>query len=106
MPGQVSEADVYAALRQVMHPESPAQDVVDLGMIERVDVEGRRAQIMLALPFLKLPIEEQLIDLVHNAVAALNPNLNIRVTTVQMTPEQRSDFMFRLRGEQPTGPEN
>lgn len=106
MPGTISASDIYAALRQVKHPESKEYDIVELGMIARVDVEDRRVVITLGLPFMKLPIEEQLIDLVRNAVTALDRGLDVQVTTTQMTPEQRSDFMLRMRGEQPSASRN
>lgn len=49
------ERRVWDALSRVMDPEIPAVSVVDMGMIERVDVEGSRARVVVLPTFTGCP---------------------------------------------------
>jgi Mrp family chromosome partitioning ATPase len=101
MPQNVSESELYHTLAAVKHPEIAEQNLVKLGMIPAIDIEGERVRVTLALPVLEMPIRETLIELIREAITGVDAALEVEVETVQMTPQQRADFHTRVRGFEP-----
>ncbi len=64
------EAAVRAILATVADPEIPSVSIVDLGMVERVDVDVRGIEVELLPTFVGCPAQEMIRDAV---VAALEP---------------------------------
>jgi Mrp family chromosome partitioning ATPase len=96
-----SESRISAALEQIKHPNNDQRSLVELKMIRQVDVEDSEVLVTLALPLPDHSTKEQLVDLIQKTVTKLDGNLKVQVNTIRMTPEQRADFMLRMRGEQP-----
>ena len=94
----VSVDRVRNALEAVMHPEIEGHNLVDLGMIKDIVVEGSRVDITLALPFEKIPIKDDLVRSIRKAASALSDGLNIQVSTVEMTQKERAQFMAYSQG--------
>jgi metal-sulfur cluster biosynthetic enzyme len=69
---------VLDALRQVMHPELE-RDLVDLEMIQDVIVQDSRVAVTLAVPFIEVPIVEDLIRVTREAAQGVDPTLRIQV---------------------------
>ncbi len=75
---------VIEALRQVMDPEL-GQDLVDLGMVRDVEVEGGDVVLTLAVTIMACPLKDYLAAAAQAAVAALPGVENVEVDTVEMT---------------------
>jgi Mrp family chromosome partitioning ATPase len=96
------EEVIRQALATLYHPELPDRNLVELGMIPSVRVEGERIRIQLALPYPNVPIKDTLIDMVRKCVSDLDPGLSVELETIEMTPKERAMFTERVRGQEPT----
>ncbi len=86
------DQQILDALRQVAHPELEC-DLVGLGMIKNVAVQDGQVTVALALPFLEVPIKDDLIRAVEQAVIGVNDALRVRVEPVEMSQKERAAFM-------------
>jgi len=93
----MTDEQVLAVLRKVMHPELE-RDLVELGMIRNVAVEDSRIAVTLALPFLDVPIKDDLVDQVRDALTAADPGAQIAVELVEMSQQERAAFMSETSG--------
>lgn len=66
----VTEEQVLAALKQVRDPELH-RDVVSLGMVRNVKVDGERVELELVLTTPACPFNEQMRQMAYEAVASL-----------------------------------
>jgi ATP-binding protein involved in chromosome partitioning len=98
-------ADIEAALRGVLDPELGA-DVVELGMVRGIDLEGGVATIRLALTIAACPMRDQIEGDVARKVRALPAIDRVQVHVAAMTPEERSALMgvARRRARDQAGP--
>ena len=103
----ITSEQVLDALRQVTHPEVN-RGLVDLGMIKDVVVQDSEATVILALPFIDVPIKEDLIRAVQEAVSELDAALQIRVDPVEMSQKERAAFMAvsEVKASRPASPLN
>jgi len=85
------------ALRGVQHPEMN-RDLVSLGMIKSVDLDGDDVLVTLALPFKEIPIADDLVRSIRGALADLDAELDVDVESVEMTQKQRAAFMAEAEG--------
>jgi Mrp family chromosome partitioning ATPase len=90
---QPSESAIYGALARVEHPEVKGHNLVELGMIPEVRTEGERGHVTLALPYANVPIRDELVRRVHQAVQHLVPGLSVEVEVVEMDEGQRAAFL-------------
>jgi Mrp family chromosome partitioning ATPase len=88
---------VRDVLRKVMHPEVE-QDLVELGMIKEVAVEDSRITVTLALPFMNVPIRDDLVREVQTAVSEADPASHVEVEPVEMSQQERAAFMNKTGG--------
>lgn len=89
-----TKEQVMDALRQVMHPELE-RDLVELGMIVDVAVQDGRVAIVLALPFIEVPIKEDLVRATKEAIRTIDPALQVQVQPVEMNQRERAAFMAK-----------
>ena len=89
-----TKEQVMDALRQVMHPELE-RDLVELGMIVDVAVQDGRVAIVLALPFIEVPIKEDLVRATEEAIRTIDPALQVQVQPVEMSQRERAAFMAK-----------
>ncbi len=93
----ISREQVLEALRQVMHPEMK-RDLVALGMIRDVRVEGDDVEFTLVLPFKEVPIREDLMGSARQAVEALDPSVRVELKLAEMGQQERAAFMTTAEG--------
>jgi Mrp family chromosome partitioning ATPase len=91
------KAQLLGALRGVEHPEMN-RDLVSLGMIKSVDLDGDDVLVTLALPFKEIPIADDLVRGIRGALAEFDPDLDVDVESVEMTQKQRAAFMAEAEG--------
>ena len=58
------ESQVYEALNGVNDPEIH-RPITELGMVPDVRLEGERLVVSLALPYAKVPVKDELVNLIH-----------------------------------------
>lgn len=80
------ESAVWDALTSVPDPEIPAVSVVDMGMIERVEVEGDHALVVVLPTFTGCPAIDVIKSDVGRAVAAVPGIANVVVETTFLPP--------------------
>lgn len=93
----ITGKQVLDALRGVMHPEM-RRNLVELGMIKDVAAEDGKVTITLALPFKEIPIKDDLVRGVREAVTKLDSNLAVEVKLVEMSQKERAAFMTEAEG--------
>jgi ATP-binding protein involved in chromosome partitioning len=92
----IDRADVEAALRGVIDPELGA-DIVDLGMVSTIDIDGGAVAVGIALTIAACPMRDQIEGDVVRKVRALPGVETVDVHVTAMTQEQRSALMGRAR---------
>jgi len=93
----ITDMQVFDALRGVMHPEVK-RDLVGLGMIKDVVVQDEGITLTLVLPFKEIPIKDDLVRSVQEAVAALDSSLKVEVKLAEMNQQERAAFMTQAEG--------
>lgn len=96
MTKEISKEDVRRALRQVMHSEIN-HSLVDIGMIKNVIATENKVMLTLMLPFMYIPIKEDLIRSVKEAITKLNADVNVEIKIAEMNQEERARFMSMAR---------
>ncbi len=83
-----TEEQVRNALSQVMDPEL-GRNIVELGMVRNIAIEGQRVGFTLALTTMACPLKGRLTDEAKAAVQALDPDLQVQVQLAEMSDEER-----------------
>ena len=91
-----TEDEVRAALRNVVDPELGA-DIVELGMVTRIRVEGADVDVEVALTIAGCPLRAQIQQDVDFHVGALPGVASVNVTTGVMNAMQKQAVMARAR---------
>jgi ATP-binding protein involved in chromosome partitioning len=99
MTSQISRPEVFQALSQIRHPEIKSRNLVELGMILEVIVEGDQILVILALPSEEAPIKQGLVDTIRQTVTGLAERLRVEVRVVEMNDAQRAAFQSVVREE-------
>jgi ATP-binding protein involved in chromosome partitioning len=92
----VTHQDVTAALKHVVDPELHA-DIVDLGMVGEVTIEGSLVTVGLALTIASCPMRGQIESDIKRRVSALPGVDTVAIKMSVMSQEQRSLLMERAR---------
>jgi len=87
-----SSPDVEQALSKVMHPEIN-YSLVYLGMIKDVVYKENKVGLTLKLPFLGIPIKEDLIQSIKGALADVDKDIQVEINEEKMSQEERDKFM-------------
>ena len=87
----ITENDIWDALRDVPDPEIPIVNLVDLGVILRVELDqaARRARILLLPTFTGCPAIEMMRDLIRERVEQLGLSAQVDVTREQRWSSDR-----------------
>jgi ATP-binding protein involved in chromosome partitioning len=96
MPQHVDRASVEATLRGVIDPELHA-DIVELGMVHDVHIDGGDVTVDIALTIAACPMRDQIEDDVVRKVGSIPGVDTVTTNVVAMTQEQRSSLMERAR---------
>jgi len=92
----VTVEEVRARLASVMDPEIPSCSVIDLGIVERIHLEGDAVEIDLLPTFSGCPALDVIREDVESAARALTPHVTVRWirtkawTTDRITAEGRA----------------
>ncbi len=87
---------IIEAISHVMDPEL-GLNLVDLGMVRDVKVEGGAVRLTLAVITMICPLlKVQMADAARAAVAALPGVKDVEVETVEMTEEERFRILSRM----------
>ena len=92
----VTQKDVTAALRYVVDPELHA-DIVDLGMVGDISIDGALVTVGLALTIASCPMRGQIESDLKRRVGALSGVDDVAIKISVMSQEQRSALMERAR---------
>lgn len=96
MPETLREERIIESLRGVFDPEL-GSDVVDLGMVREVSIEGGRVTVGLALTIAECPMRGQIEADVVRKVTAVPGVEEAAVETRAMTKDQRAELMNKAR---------
>jgi Mrp family chromosome partitioning ATPase len=99
MTSHVSRSEIFQALSQIRHPEIQGRNLVELGMIPEVIIEGTQVYVMLALPSLDAPIKQELVDAIRRTITGLAGGLKVEVRAIGMNDAQRTAFQSTVREE-------
>ena len=88
--------DIEAALRGVIDPELNA-DIVELGMVGDIAVDGSDVSIGVALTIAACPMRDQIENDVVRKVKAIPGIETVSVNVTAMNGEQRSELMGKVR---------
>jgi len=98
---EVKEEDVLNALREVYDPELPF-NIVDLGLVYGVEVDGRKVKVKMTLTTLGCPLSVYLVDMVEEVIKQKIPEVeNVEVELVfdpPWTPDRMAPEVRRLLG--------
>ena len=92
----LTEEQLMQAMSKVTHPEID-YGLVDLGMIKDVRLEPDKIAVTVNLPFLAVPIKDELARLVTEAVATVDEILPAEVQFGAMSEEERGEFMRKAQ---------
>ncbi|MEA3501811.1 MAG: Mrp/NBP35 family ATP-binding protein [Actinomycetota bacterium] len=88
--------DIEAALRGVIDPELNA-DIVDLGMVGDITIDGSEVSIGVALTIAACPMRDQIESDVVRKVKAIPGIEAVSVNVTAMDADQRSELMGKVR---------
>lgn len=83
-------------IKKIMHPEID-YSLVKLGMIKDVKAKGDDVSIKLLLPFLNVPIREDIINSIKETITKLDKNTKIKINVEEMNQKERESFMRMAR---------
>ncbi len=91
------EAQVRQALRAVLDPEI-GKPIEDLGMLDRIEVEGGAVRVHVLLTISGCPLRERIDGDVRAALAPVDGIDRVEITMDPMSEEQRAQLVGKLRG--------
>ena len=101
----VTEAQVLDALSNVMDPELH-RDIVELGMVREVEIDGRDIQVTIALTVPTCPLRDKIAGDAAEAIDALADDLNVEILLTSMTEEEKNRLREKLQQSQPQAQES
>jgi len=94
----VSEAQVLEALRPVEDPELH-RSIVDLDMVRRIEIDGARVAVTVALTIAGCPLRAEITNRVDAAVTALDGVDALDLDFTVMTDDERAALRTKLHGD-------
>ena len=88
--GAPTAEDILGLLRGVVDPEL-GSDIVDLGMVRDVDVDGDDVRLVIALTTIGCPLQAQIKKDIQARLG------DVDVTWTEMTPEEKANCMAKAR---------
>ncbi|MBC8249866.1 MAG: Mrp/NBP35 family ATP-binding protein [Anaerolineales bacterium] len=79
-------------MREVKHPES-GHSLMELGMIRDIRVDDKQVRFTVVLPFMNVPIKDQVVSEARAAVEGLPEVKGVDVELAEMTQKERAHFM-------------
>ena len=87
--------EIESGLLRVIHPEVD-NNLVELGMMGEI-VVASEVSITMKVPFLEIPIKDQLIDIIKESLIGVVNDLEIKVTMAEMDDAERERFLTLAR---------
>jgi len=87
---ELSKKDIENALSKTMHPEINFS-LLELGMIKNIKT-NKEISLDLNLPFLEIPIKEDLIKIIKNNLKKFE-DFKINITIKKMNEKEKEKFM-------------
>ncbi len=84
--------DVFQLLEKIYHPDIDNRNLVELGMIPDIDLDGNSIKVTLALPSPDVSIRNDLIALIEQAIEEIGNCLEAEIDVVEMNSDQRAKF--------------
>ncbi|ABL78277.1 metal-sulfur cluster assembly factor [Thermofilum pendens] len=101
MAGEVTQERVMEALKEVYDPEIPF-NVVDLGLVYGVEVDGRKVKVKMTLTAIGCPMSYFLVEMVRDVIKEKIPEVeDVEVDLVfdpPWTPDRIKPEVRRLLG--------
>jgi len=97
----ITKEQILERLRGVMHPELE-QNLVGLKMIREISVQDSVVVVALAVPFKEIPVKDDLVRGVQEAIAELDRRIEVRVDLVEMGQQERAAFLAQAEGAPPS----
>ena len=94
----VTKEQVMDALRNVMDPELH-RNIVDLGMIREVRIDGNAIKVTIALTIPNCPLQDQIARDAAQAVDALADDLEVEIALTAMTEDERERMRQTLQSK-------
>jgi ATP-binding protein involved in chromosome partitioning len=94
----VSDAQVLEALRPVQDPELH-RSIVDLDMVRRIEIDGSRVAVTVALTVAGCPLRAEITNRVDAAVTALDGVDALDLDFTVMTDDERAALRTKLHGD-------
>ncbi|MCK4552723.1 DUF59 domain-containing protein [Candidatus Pacearchaeota archaeon] len=93
---------IRKVLKKAIHPELN-KSLIELGMIRNIKIEKNKIIIVLVLPFLHVPIREQLVEIIKQAIKKscdILPKIKIKEMN-QKEKKKFGDMVKEVRGISP-----
>jgi len=100
----ITTEQVLDALKKVMDPEIH-RNIVDLGMVREVQVNGADVKVTIALTVPNGPLQDTIAKDAAQAVDTLADGLNVEIVLTTMTEEEKQRLTDMLRREHQQKPE-
>jgi Mrp family chromosome partitioning ATPase len=97
-----SIATIREALQAVKHPEYPTS-LLELGMIKGIALRDAQALITVALPFMNVPVKDDIVERIVSAVSTQEAAGEVNVEVVEMTAAEKQRFMDQVRQQEKGG---
>lgn len=94
----ITEMEVLEALKSVIDPELH-RDIVDLGMVREVRVDGKKIKVTIALTVPTCPLQDQISADAAQAVDALGDDLEVEIALTAMTEEEKARLREKLQSQ-------
>ncbi len=94
----ITERDVIEVLKTVNDPEL-GRSLVELGMIRKVEIEGDKVKVTVALTIAGCPMKKRIVEDVKNAVQTLGVR-EVEVELTTMTHEEREKIFGKKKAKQ------
>jgi len=82
--------EIKKTLRKTKHPEFD-KNLIELGMIRNIKIEKTKIIIVLVLPFLHVPIKEQLLKIIKQAIKE-NFDITPIIKIKEMNQKEKKKF--------------
>jgi len=88
MAKEISEKAIQDAIAQVKHPEID-RTLVELGIVKKISININKVTIIMAFPFLNIPIGDYLINSVREPIEKLGAEVEVKTTVMNQEELQR-----------------
>ncbi|NCF75541.1 MAG: DUF59 domain-containing protein [Xanthomonadaceae bacterium] len=93
---KILEKDIRKVLSKEKHPEINSS-LIELGIIKNINIKNDLVLVVLAFPFLGIPIKEDLINIVKKSIWSLNKDIKVKTKIVEMNEEEKNKFMEKAK---------